>query len=83
MTIDCFRQHSGHQQAYEAFARALDRLPLCRVSHPYSIDGFLLTDIRLGTSGSVDGSGRLIIKGRFVQRAIESVLRRYIGMLAY
>ncbi|KAJ5220301.1 eukaryotic translation initiation factor 2 beta subunit [Penicillium chermesinum] len=32
----------------------------------------------LGTSGSVDGSGRLIIKGRFVQRAIESVLRRYI-----
>ena len=34
----------------------------------------------LGTSGSVDGSRRLIIKGRFVQRQIESVLRSYIGM---
>ncbi|KAJ6114617.1 hypothetical protein N7486_000395 [Penicillium sp. IBT 16267x] len=32
----------------------------------------------LGTSGSVDGSRRLIIKGRFVQRQIESVLRSYI-----
>lgn len=34
----------------------------------------------LGTSGSVDGSRRLVIKGRFQQRGIESVLRRYIGM---
>ena len=33
----------------------------------------------LGTSGSVDGSRRLVIKGRFQQRGIESVLRRYIG----
>ncbi|KAJ5768492.1 eukaryotic translation initiation factor 2 subunit beta [Penicillium manginii] len=32
----------------------------------------------LGTSGSVDGSRRLVIKGRFQQRGIESVLRRYI-----
>ncbi|KAJ5703786.1 hypothetical protein N7493_010924 [Penicillium malachiteum] len=32
----------------------------------------------LGTSGSVDGSRRLVIKGRFVQRQIESVLRSYI-----
>ena len=32
----------------------------------------------LGTSGSVDGSGRLIIKGRFQQKQIENVLRRYI-----
>ncbi|KAF2812267.1 uncharacterized protein BDZ99DRAFT_263743 [Mytilinidion resinicola] len=32
----------------------------------------------LGTSGSVDGSRRLVIKGRFQQKQIESVLRHYI-----
>ncbi|KAF3910684.1 hypothetical protein ABW21_db0207076 [Orbilia brochopaga] len=32
----------------------------------------------LGTNGSVDGSGRLVIKGRFQQKQLESVLRRYI-----
>ncbi|KAJ1652822.1 translation initiation factor eIF-2 beta subunit [Dispira simplex] len=32
----------------------------------------------LGTSGSVDGSQRLVIKGRFSQKQMESVLRRYI-----
>lgn len=32
----------------------------------------------LGTSGSVDGSQRLVIKGKFQQKAIEGVLRRYI-----
>ena len=31
------------------------------------------------TSGSVDGSQRLVIKGRFQQKQIENVLRRYIG----
>ena len=36
----------------------------------------------LGTSGSVDGSKRLVIKGRFQQKQIENVLRRYIGMSA-
>lgn len=33
----------------------------------------------LGTSGSVDGSQRLVIKGRFQQKQIENVLRRYVG----
>jgi len=33
----------------------------------------------LGTSGSVDGTRRLVIKGRFQQKQIENVLRRYIG----
>lgn len=32
----------------------------------------------LGTSGSVDGSRRLVIKGRFQQKQIEIVLRKYI-----
>ena len=34
----------------------------------------------MGTNGSVDGSGRLVIKGRFQQKQVENVLRRYIGM---
>lgn len=37
---------------------------------------YLFTE--LGTSGSVDGSQRLVIKGKFQQKAIEGVLRRYI-----
>jgi translation initiation factor 2 subunit 2 len=32
----------------------------------------------LGTSGSVDGSRRLVIKGRYQQKQSENVLRRYI-----
>ncbi|WKT44559.1 Translation initiation factor IF2/IF5 domain [Fusarium oxysporum f. sp. vasinfectum] len=32
----------------------------------------------LGTSGSVDGSRRLVIKGRFQQKQIENVVRKYI-----
>lgn len=37
----------------------------------------------LGTSGSVDGSRRLVIKGRFQQKQIENVLRRYISKFFY
>ncbi|KAI5455047.1 translation initiation factor eIF-2 beta subunit [Naganishia albida] len=32
----------------------------------------------LGTSGSVDGSNRLMIKGRYTQKNIENVLKKYI-----
>lgn len=32
----------------------------------------------LGTTGSIDGSHRLVIKGRFQQKQIETVLRKYI-----
>ncbi|THG99389.1 hypothetical protein EW026_g2946 [Hermanssonia centrifuga] len=32
----------------------------------------------MGTTGSVDGSGRLVIRGRFQPKQIEHVLRRYI-----
>lgn len=34
--------------------------------------------VELGTNGSVDGSKRLVIKGRFQQKQIENVLRKYI-----
>jgi len=37
---------------------------------------FLLAE--MGTSGSVDGSMRLVIKGKFNSKQIENILRRYI-----
>lgn len=46
---------------------------------PEHVIQFLFAE--LGTSGSVDGNGRLVIKGRFQQKQIENVLRRYIGEL--
>ena len=33
----------------------------------------------LGTSGSIDGNQRLVIKGRFQQKQVETVLKHYIG----
>jgi len=41
------------------------------------VTSYLFTE--LGTSGSTDGSRRLVIKGKFLQKQIENVLRRYIG----
>lgn len=43
---------------------------------PKHLLAFLLAE--LGTSGSIDGNNQLIIKGRFQQKQIENVLRRYI-----
>ena len=33
----------------------------------------------LGTEGSIDGNQRLVIRGKFVPKYIESLLRKYIG----
>jgi len=51
---------------------------ICITLHrqPKHLLDFLLAE--LGTSGSVDGNSQLIIKGRFQQKQIENVLRRYI-----
>lgn len=49
-------------------------LGACR--QPEHVIPFIFAE--LGTTGSVDGSGRLVIKGRFQQKQIENVLRRYI-----
>jgi len=51
---------------------------ICRLLHrqPKHVLAFLLAE--LGTSGSVDGSNQLIIRGRYTQKQIENVLRRYI-----
>ncbi|KAI0206798.1 domain found in IF2B/IF5-domain-containing protein [Astrocystis sublimbata] len=40
------------------------------------VTAYLFTE--LGTTGSVDGSKRLVIKGRFQQKQLESMLRKYI-----
>ena len=44
--------------------------------NPEHVIQFLFTE--LGTQGSVDAEGRLIIRGRFQPKQIENVLRRYI-----
>ncbi|XP_062500795.1 eukaryotic translation initiation factor 2 subunit 2-like isoform X2 [Corticium candelabrum] len=51
---------------------------ICKLLHrqPKHLLAFLMAE--LGTSGSVDGNNQLIIKGRFQQKQIENVLRRYI-----
>lgn len=52
---------------------------ICKRMHrpPEHVIQFMFSE--MGTTGSVDGSGRLVIKGRFQQKQIEHVLRRYIG----
>ncbi|OMJ27382.1 putative eukaryotic translation initiation factor 2 subunit beta [Smittium culicis] len=51
---------------------------ICKRMHrpPEHVIQYLFAE--LGTSGSVDGNGGLVIKGRFQQKQIENVLRRYI-----
>ncbi|KAK4002159.1 eukaryotic translation initiation factor 2 subunit 2 [Daphnia magna] len=51
---------------------------ICKMLHrqPKHVLAFLLAE--LGTSGSVDGNNQLIIKGRFQQKQMENVLRRYV-----
>jgi len=55
---------------------------ICKRMHrqPEHVIQFMFAE--MGTTGSVDGSGRLVIKGRFQQKQIENVLRRYIGMFS-
>ncbi|KAG8919338.1 hypothetical protein FRC02_001725 [Tulasnella sp. 418] len=51
---------------------------ICKRMHrqPEHVIQFLFSE--LGTTGSVDGAQRLVIKGRFQQKQLENVLRRYI-----
>eukprot|EP00039_Didymoeca_costata_P018365 m.333170 g.333170 ORF g.333170 m.333170 type:complete len:306 (+) comp17086_c0_seq1:137-1054(+) len=53
-------------------------LEICKMMHrqPDHVLGYLLAE--LGTSGTLDGSNALVLKGRFQQKQMESVLRRYI-----
>ncbi|WVQ79522.1 hypothetical protein IAT38_001621 [Cryptococcus sp. DSM 104549] len=51
---------------------------ICRRMHrqPEHVIQFLYSE--LGTTGSVDGAQRLVMKGRYTQKQIENVLRKYI-----
>lgn len=44
---------------------------------PEHVFAFIL--VELATTGSIDGNGRLVVKGRFQPKHIENLLRRYIG----
>lgn len=54
---------------------------ICRRMHrqPEHVIAFLYTE--LGTTGSLDGNQRLLMKGRFTQKQMENVLKKYIGKL--
>lgn len=51
---------------------------VCKKLHrtPEHLIAFLLAE--LGTTGSVDAEGALIVKGRFQQKQIEAVIKRYV-----
>ncbi|WRT69403.1 uncharacterized protein IL334_006387 [Kwoniella shivajii] len=51
---------------------------ICRRMHrqPDHVIAFLYSE--LGTTGSIDGAQRLIMKGRYTQKQIENLLRKYI-----
>jgi translation initiation factor 2 subunit 2 len=51
---------------------------ICKRMHrqPEHVIQFIFAE--LGTTGSVDGEKRLVIRGRFQQKQLENVLRRYI-----
>ncbi|EIE25598.1 hypothetical protein COCSUDRAFT_22793 [Coccomyxa subellipsoidea C-169] len=54
-------------------------LELCKAMNRQleHVQAFLLAE--LGTSGNLDGQSRLVVKGRFLPKAFEGVLRRYVN----
>jgi hypothetical protein len=44
---------------------------------PEHVMAFLLAE--LGTSGSLDGQQRLVVKGRFAPKVFEGILRHYVS----
>ena len=44
---------------------------------PEHVMTFLLAE--MGTSGSLDGQQRLVVKGRFAPKAFEGILSRYVS----
>ncbi|KAL4071728.1 domain found in IF2B/IF5-domain-containing protein [Scleroderma yunnanense] len=51
---------------------------ICKRMHRPSEHVIQFLFAEMGTTGSVDGMGRLVIKGRFQPKQVENVLRRYI-----
>ncbi|KAF7152129.1 hypothetical protein RHSIM_Rhsim01G0243800 [Rhododendron simsii] len=54
-------------------------MDLCKTMHrqPEHAMTFLLAE--MGTSGSLDGQQRLVVKGRFAPKNFEGILRRYVN----
>lgn len=54
-------------------------MDLCKQMHRPSehVLNYMLSE--LGTSGSLDGQQRLIVKGRFMPKAFEVIIRRYVN----
>jgi len=54
-------------------------MDLCKTMHrqPEHVMAFLLAE--LGTSGSLDGQQRLVVKGRFAPKVFEGILRHYVN----
>eukprot|EP00879_Flechtneria_rotunda_P004256 GHRR01004505.1.p1 GENE.GHRR01004505.1~~GHRR01004505.1.p1 ORF type:complete len:277 (+),score=99.95 GHRR01004505.1:167-997(+) len=54
-------------------------MDLCKAMNRNSehVSAFLLSE--LGTSGNLDGQQRLVVKGRFLPKSFETVLRRYVN----
>ncbi|CAA6656385.1 unnamed protein product [Spirodela intermedia] len=54
-------------------------MDLCKTMHrqPDHVQNFLLAE--MGTSGSLDGQQRLVVKGRFAPKNFEGILRRYVN----
>ena len=51
---------------------------MCRRMHRSFDHAIAFLFAELGTQGSVDGSQRLIIKGKFTQKQVETLMRQYI-----
>lgn len=58
-----------------AFANFTDIVKLMHRQQDHVLS-FMLAE--LGTTGTLDGNNKLVVKGRFQQKQIENVLRRYI-----
>lgn len=57
-------------------------LPFHRMHRqPEHVMTFLLAE--MGTSGSLDGQQRLVVKGRFAPKNFEGILRRYISKFMF
>lgn len=52
---------------------------LCKIMNRNTehVMAFLIAE--LGTTGSLDGQSRIVLRGRFNSQSIETVLRRYIN----
>jgi len=56
-----------------------DNFPdVCKIMNRSAEHVFQFVVAELGTEGSIDGSNRLVLRGRYVPKYIESLLRKYI-----